>query len=327
MSLRKCIVNLDGDDFVLDITNLKQNNRLYGGAAGQKIGVTYDNSDWIVKFPGNLKGRDLKNIVLSCSNSPICEYIGSHIYEFLDIPVHETKLAHRGSKLVVMCKDFTCHKRLYHFSEIKATFEPAFTDLDGNETDGCGTDLDEALLVIRNHPIFQNVENVEDRFWKMFIVDFIIGNPDRNNGNWGILVDDDSVELAPVFDNGNCLNDKWDDAKIQEFLLDKSLLNGEAYGSKVCFYTRHDKKVKPYKYIRNTTEEKCIAALQDVLKTWRQNRVDQCIDELLNSIDCVTGTRKIFIQTIIALRIHKLEELVQRGRNEDSNLKSISVFD
>lgn len=298
---------------MLDISDLEQNNKLYGGAAGQKIGVTYNGSDWIVKFPGNLKGRDLKNVVLSYSNSPICEYIGSHIYEFLNVPVHETHLARRGNKLVVMCKDFTSNKRLYHFSEIKSTFEPAFMDLNGNITDGCGTDLNEALLVIRNHPIFRNVKNVENRFWKMFIIDFIIGNPDRNNGNWGILVSDNNVELAPVFDNGNCLNDKWDDDKLQKFLSDRNLLNGEAYGSKVCFYTECDKKIKPYSYIRNTTEEKCIAALQDVINTWRQNCVEQQIDKLLCNIDYITDTRKMFIKTIIELRINKLEELIQKS--------------
>lgn len=304
---------------MLNISNVKQNLKLYGGAAGQKIGVTIDGEDWLVKFPGILKNKEMKNVVSSYSNSPVCEYIGSHIYEFLGIPVHETKLAIRDDKVVVMCKDFTQQKRLYHFSEIKVTFEPAFVDLDGNESDGCGTDIDEALFVIRNHPNFESVERVEERFWEMFIVDFIIGNPDRNNGNWGILVENDKVELAPVFDNGNCLNDKWDDVKMQRFLEDESLLKGEAYGAKICFYTHHGKRVKPYSYLMHTTEEKCLDVMANVLNIWEANNVNQHIEELLNSIDILSSTQKKFITTIISLRVKKLKELIKVKMTTDVN--------
>lgn len=44
-------------------------------------------------------------------------------------------------------------------------------------------------------------------FWDMFIVDALIGNWDRYNGNWGFLYNPvtDEVEIAPVFDCGSCL--------------------------------------------------------------------------------------------------------------------------
>lgn len=52
---------------------------MYGGTAGRKIGIFYQGSNYIVKYPGNLKEQKMKNIVLSYSNSPVCEYIGSQI--------------------------------------------------------------------------------------------------------------------------------------------------------------------------------------------------------------------------------------------------------
>lgn len=36
--------------------------------------------------------------------------------------------------------------------------------LDGNVSDGTGTDLDEALLVIRNHPVVKGLSRMEERF-------------------------------------------------------------------------------------------------------------------------------------------------------------------
>lgn len=299
-----------------DISGYTQNMKLYGGAAGIKIGVTVDGVDWLVKFPGNLKSKDMENIKLSYSNSPVCEFVGSHVFQFLGIPVHETRLAVRNNKIVVMCKDFTEDKRLYHFSELKATYEPAFLDLNGNVSDGCGTDIDEALQVIRTHPILAKISGVEDRFWQMFIIDFILGNPDRNNGNWGILVKGDKIQLAPVFDNGNCLNDKWDDTKMNLFLNDINLLNGEAYGSKVCFYSQKGKKIKFYKYLRNCTEAKCRANLQWVLEQWERNNVDSKLQSLLNSIEPITDTQRLFYSTIINIRLNKLKELLNRDVTE-----------
>lgn len=46
----------------------------------------------------------------------------------------------------------------------------------------------------------------------------MIGNNDRNNGNWGILSCDDKRELAPVFDNGASFYPKKSTLAIQQLL-------------------------------------------------------------------------------------------------------------
>lgn len=74
----------------------------YGGKSGFKYGVIIDGERWMIKFPENTRefpGRDKKNNhVPSYTTSPLSEYIGSHIYEILGIPVHETKLGLRNGK-------------------------------------------------------------------------------------------------------------------------------------------------------------------------------------------------------------------------------------
>ena len=77
---------------LVDFNDFQQNQRLYGGTAGRKMVITYNGKDYLLKFPGNLKEQQLKNINLSYSNSPICEYIGSKIYELIGLPVHNTIL-------------------------------------------------------------------------------------------------------------------------------------------------------------------------------------------------------------------------------------------
>lgn len=82
------------------------NDRVYGGAAGRKLGVVYEGQNYILKFPGNLKDKQLKNIKMSYSNAPVSEYIGSHVYELIGMPVHETKLGVYKNRVVVGCKNF-----------------------------------------------------------------------------------------------------------------------------------------------------------------------------------------------------------------------------
>ena len=122
---------------LVNFNDYKQNQRMYGGTAGRKMGICYNGENYILKFPGNLKEQNMKNINLSYSNSPVCEYIGSKIYEILGFDVHETILGKRGEKIVVACRDFLDDgDKLYEFDKIKVTFEPHFMDSNGNEN-GC----------------------------------------------------------------------------------------------------------------------------------------------------------------------------------------------
>ena len=77
---------------------------------------------------------------------------------------------------------------------------------------GYGTELPDILQTIEEQQLIEQVSLME-RFWDMFIVDALIGNWDRHNGNWGFLYDAriDEMTLAPVFDCGSCLNPQADE--------------------------------------------------------------------------------------------------------------------
>jgi hypothetical protein len=79
-------------------------------------------------------------------------------------------------------------------------------------------DINEELLHLEYNPILKNVPNVKERFWDMFIVDILINNNDRNNGNWGVLYSDNQYILAPVFDNGAAFSTKLPDYKLEDYL-------------------------------------------------------------------------------------------------------------
>ena len=289
-----------------DFNVYRQNQRMYGGTAGRKMGISCGGKDYLLKFPGNLKEQHMKNISLSYSNSPVCEYIGSKIYEQLGIPVRSTILGIRNDKIVVACEDFLENgDRLYEFDKIKVTFEPNFLDSNGNETNGSGVDLYEILMTIKEHPFLQDVPGVTEHFWNMFVIDALIGNTDRNNSNWGIILRrDDTKEIAPVYDNGNCLNSKWDDVKMQAVLEDEKKLEAETHKARRCIYELHGKKINPYQLIEGMEYRECCEAVLRLTP-----RIGDCISqiyEIIDDIPVLSKVQKQFYSVMIKERYEKI---------------------
>lgn len=202
---------------------LSSKNGIYGGAAGDKDGVIFDNSLWMIKYPKNTKSMD--KVEISYTNTPLCEYIGSHIYAILGYDVHETELGVRNGKVVVACKDFTDdNTNLLEIRTIKNHKNDELSEILDTQLEETGSnhsvDLDSLLAHIYNNPILINVKNIEKRFFEQAVIDIFINNNDRNNGNWGILRHKDTGEdtLAPIFDNGACLQSKLSIAQVTEKL-------------------------------------------------------------------------------------------------------------
>lgn len=252
---------------IADFNGYGQNQRMYGGTAGRKMGISYKGKDYILKFPGNLREQEMKNIRLTYSNSPVCEYIGSQVYQLLGFSVHETILGERKGKTVVACGDFLKDGEiLYEFDKIKVTFEPRFLDSNGNETNGVGVDLYEILMTIQEHPFLDDVYGIQEHFWNMFVVDALLGNPDRNNSNWGIILGRGGVKrIAPVYDNGNCLNCKWDEEKMLEVLLDEKKLETESYKGRRCIFEQKGKKINPYHVMQSMVYPECTEAVKRIV--------------------------------------------------------------
>ena len=291
-----------------DFTNYEKNLRVYGGESGRKLGIIFNGTNYLLKFPGSIELKNIKNILSPYSNSPITEYIGSHIYEILNIPVHETLLGKfSGPKehIVVACKDFnkTKEDRFLSFGEIKTTFIPHFTDSNGNDTNGNGTDLHEILLTLEQHPIFEFFrDKIKERFWQMFIIDCLIGNSDRNNGNWGIIQHyDDSFSIAPVFDNGSCLHNTWDENKIK-LCSNKEL--DSFIDNQTCVFLNKNKKLNPTKFIQEYKNDDCTNVFISLYPKIEKNIglinnfIEELPDEILN-IPCVSKIKKEFYKSLI----------------------------
>lgn len=289
---------------IISFDGYPQNLEAYGGRSCFKLGINYNGERYMIKFPANLKDRQLKNVERSYSNSPVSEYIGSHIYEALGIPVHETVLGIRDKKVVVGCKDIRKkQEELIEFARLKVTFSP--TDaIDADQiTNGVGTELESILNTIEKHPILKKIDGVKERFWDMFIVDALIGNTDRNNGNWGILKDaKDNLRLAPVYDNGNSFANKMSEAQMEKNLQNSARMEDLAYIARTCVFKKYGRCINPYQYILKMENQDCNEALHRIFSKLDMKKLNRVIDET----PVIGKIEKEFYKKLLDIRYQKV---------------------
>lgn len=210
---------------IYDFSNAEYSNRngSYGGAAGDKDGIVINGEPWIAKYPKSNEGMAKNDKLSRFSQTPLSEYIGSHIYEILGYPVHKTLLGIRKNFLVVACKDFCDEKtrllemrtlKNIHISEMNQKFN---VDLHKTDDDHL-VNLNELFIHFELNPEISKIKGVAERFWNQVVIDGLVGNNDRNNGNWGILSCGNNRELAPIFDNGASFYPKKSTLAIEQIL-------------------------------------------------------------------------------------------------------------
>ena len=246
---------------MIDFTQCKVNKfRAYGGANGNKINIRYQGEGYMLKFPP----IPTRSKTIRYTNSCISEYLACHIFEVLGIKAQETLLGtytdQRGrEKLVVACKDFTeGGKRLMEFAQLKNACI-------NSEQSGYGTDLRDILQAIEEQTLIP-AGQLKAHFWDMFIVDALLGNFDRHNGNWGILVDEESqtAEIAPVYDCGSCLYPQLGAHEMQAVLDDEREIKRRIYEYPTSAIMNDGAKISYPRFIASLQNEDCNQALERI---------------------------------------------------------------
>lgn len=271
---------------IVDLRDCPTSGIFYGGRAGQKEGILIDGAPWIAKYPRTT--RDLQGKHLPpYTSSPLSEYLGSHIYASLGIPVHETVLGYRNGKIVCACKDFTFPgKRLFEFKDIKNALSDDDGGFDSAPSDGGSVFLGDVLAAIETSELLKALPGVRERFWDMFVVDAFVKNPDRNNGNWGVLMDESfRYELAPVYDLGSSLFSKRGSSLAERRMENESDIEQDAFGTNVSCYRlpTEDGKgtaIHPFDYMAETVNPDLQAAIDRFMHAVDMNAIDALIDDV-----------------------------------------------
>lgn len=123
----------------------------------------------------------------------------------------------------------------------------------------------------------------------MFIIDVLIGNFNRHDDNWGILVNDEgNVKIALVYACGKSLFAQLTDEQITAFIKNKNEIN--------------DKKVNYNNFITSMANENCNKAILTIVPKINMLKINEIID----NTPYISVTRKTFYKEILKRRYEKI---------------------
>lgn len=274
---------------MIEVVDLQKYERdychYYSGRSGVKYPVIINGERWMIKFPRtSSRFSEVNNQLLPNITNPLREYIGSHIYEALEIPVHETILGYREDKIVVACKDFDPMRAMVPYRNIRNSITEetaALSKLHSNS----GELLSDVLTVLDTVPALKNNPSITQRFWDMFVVDAFICNNNRDNNNWGFFIDEDSIATpAPVFDNGGAFSSEKNSEITRGHLKEDVSMQQDSYGIGISFFLGDNgSHINPFDYIESAANPDCTDALIRFMYRIKLDEVCRIIDDIPES--------------------------------------------
>lgn len=271
-----------------DYTMYEKTPVMFSGAE-KKFEIIIEGHRYIVKFQ--------KNSEVGLIFNHVSEYLGSHIFRSVGIPVQETFLGTYDGKNVVVMKNFLePEDALVAFNGVgesslerdKELYQYTYEDI---------------TAMLRENMKSTNVEETIDRFWDMFIVDALIGNFDRHGGNWGFIKRDNQYRIAPVYDNGSSLYPKLNtDEKMEAVLASEEEIDQRIFKFPTSHIKVKNRKSSYFEVISSLQFEACNDALKRIVPRIHLDRINAIVDE----IEGISEVRKHFYKVMLQQRYEKI---------------------
>lgn len=265
-----------------DYTKYEKTPVMFSGAE-RKFEIIIEGYRYIVKFQ--------KNSEVGLTFNHVSEYLGSHIFQSIGIPVQETFLGTYDGKNVVVMKNFL------EPEDMLVAFNGVGESSLERDKEFYQYTYEDITAMLRENMKSTNVEETINRFWDMFIVDAIIGNFDRHGGNWGFIKRNNLYRIAPVYDNGSSLYPKLNtDDKLKAVLSSEEEINQRIYKFPTSHIKVKNRKSSYFEVITSLQFETCNEALQRIVPRIDLTRIGTIIDE------------NLFRQVAEEVRGHKITE-------------------
>lgn len=274
----------------MDYSQYPKNQKFYSGSE-EKIGISIGSTDYILKFQ--------KPSETGLLNNTICEYIGCHVFQMLGMNVQRTFLGTYEGRNVVALEDFiTAGQQFVPFNEVgdsslehdRETYQYSYADV---------------MRMLQENTKLTKIPETINQFWRIYIIDALLGNFDRHGANWGFIKESNRYTLAPVFDNGSCLFPRiHTDEACLEILRDEHEVNKRVFLFPTSQIKLDNMKSSYFEVIHSLQFPECNTALLDIVGKMDMQRIAIFID----SIEQISEIQKRFYRTILQVRFEKILE-------------------
>ena len=292
-----------GIGMIYNFSNYQLSGKSYGGSE-KKIGISINGFPYMLKFQ--------KRTPFGYKNNTISEYIGSHIYQLLNINCQETFLGTYNGENVVACKDFVIDG--YQFVPFNDVGESTIEE----DKDRYQYSYEDIVSLLLANKKLTNVNETISSFFEIYIIDALIGNFDRHGGNWGFLKKDNMYYLAPVFDNGSCLfPGLTDEDEMRQIINDEEQIKMRVYLFPTSQIQLNGKKSSYYEVISSLEYEEINKALLKIYPLIDLNKIYSLIDD----ISIISDTHKAFYKTMLKARFDLILKYSYEKLTESLNEK------
>ncbi len=272
----------------MDLSNYPLSKRYYGGSE-KKIGILINGSDYMLKFQ--------TKTAFGTRMNHVSEYIGSRVFGLMDIPAQETFLGTYLGEEVVACKNFISDSdQFVPFNDVgESTLD--------QDKERYQYEYSDVMHMLRDNSKLTHVQETVEAFWKIYIIDALLGNFDRHGGNWGFIKRDHAYALAPVFDNGSCLFPQMtDEDEMRHIVASEEETNKRVFTFPTSQIRLHGRKSSYYEVIHSCAFPECNKALETMME-----KADiQAIDHLIGQTAFTSDTRKAFLNHILHARYERI---------------------
>lgn len=152
-----------------------------------------------------------------------------------------------------------------------------------------------------------DTKEIKEKFWDMFVIDSLIGNTDRHNGNWGFLLNKqiNEITFSPIYDCGSCLNPLLEDTELEN--MNSAEIKNLAINCYSCIKL-NEKKINYMSFMQKMENKECNDAIKRKFKKVNINEIHFFID----GIECISDIRKKFYKEIISYRYNNLKNIYEK---------------
>ncbi len=250
----------------MDFSSFPDSGRHYAGSE-RKLGIVMDDGPYMVKF----QSRD----AFGMRFNHVSEHLGSSIFRLAGMEAQETILGTYGDRQVVVCRDFNVEgSQFVPFNDVgESTLE--------EDRDAYQYEYADIMRMLEDNGKLTDVPGTIAAFWRMYVVDALIGNFDRHGANWGFLKEGNRYRLAPVFDNGSCLFPRLrDDGALREVMDSEREMLRRVYEFPTSQVRLGGRKSSYYDVISSGAFPECAEALAYVLERLDMGEVFALVDAL-----------------------------------------------
>ena len=269
----------------MDFTDYEKSGRYYAGSERKEGIRTPDGTCYMLKFQRVTEfGKRFNHV---------SEYLGSHIFALAGMDAQETHLGTYDGEPVVACRDF--NGLTTQFVPFNGVGESTLEE----DKESYQYDYTDIMRMLRDNSKLTSVDETIFAFWRMYVVDALLGNFDRHGANWGFLRCDGYYSLAPVFDNGSCLFPSLvDDEEIRYVLDSQDEMLSRVYKFPTSQVRLNGRKSSYDEVIGSLSFPECNEALCAIV-----DQLDlSAVHDLISDVPFASPTHKDFYHAIIDLR-------------------------